>query len=158
MSYRSWIAAALLAACLFINPSSAIAQMPVSGVYWPQTPATMKAEHRAGYSQSVSPIAMESYNEHYSGGYIGGGTLFGRPRPYLPGRDLGLGLLSSSLYVAATLSRMVARPPLSGRHRLLQDRWSQANRTRQGNHPRTFLGWRINLPETSLSSQINRTR
>lgn len=78
MSYRSWIAAALLAACLFINPSSAIAQMPVSGVYWPQTPATMKAEHRAGYSQSVSPIAMESYNEHYSGGYIGGGTLFGR--------------------------------------------------------------------------------
>lgn len=76
MSRRRWIAAGLLAASLHVTPKVAVAQMPYGGINWIQTPVTIKAESRAGYSQSVSPLAMESYNEHYSGGYVGGGKWF----------------------------------------------------------------------------------
>jgi hypothetical protein len=31
---------------------------------------------RAGYPMEVSPISGPSYNEHYSGSYVGGGNLF----------------------------------------------------------------------------------
>jgi hypothetical protein len=41
------------------------------------TQATPHTMEQAGYPQMVSPLAMESYNEHYSGGYIGGGKAWG---------------------------------------------------------------------------------
>jgi hypothetical protein len=37
------------------------------------TEATPHTERQAGYPQEVSHFAMESYNQHYSGGFIGGG-------------------------------------------------------------------------------------
>lgn len=42
------------------------------------TPHTMR---QAGYPQCVSPISMVSYNEHYSGGYVGGGKYHGGHEP-----------------------------------------------------------------------------
>lgn len=75
MRCRSWIAACLLALGLLANP--------MDGVTWADdqdhhhhvrsTQATPHTDRQAGYPQSVSPMAMESYNEHYSGGYVGGG-------------------------------------------------------------------------------------
>ena len=41
------------------------------------TQATPHDFRQAGYPQCVSPISMVSYNEHYSGGYVGGGKGFG---------------------------------------------------------------------------------
>lgn len=37
------------------------------------TQATPHTEHQAGHPHEVSEIAAISYNEHYSGGYVGGG-------------------------------------------------------------------------------------
>jgi hypothetical protein len=41
------------------------------------TVATPHTWEQAGYPQFVSPIAMPSYNDHYSGSYVGGGLAFG---------------------------------------------------------------------------------
>ena len=75
MSCRSWIAAGFLAVGLPLNPMVGIT---LGGdhdhVYHVKsTQATPHTERQAGYPQCVSPIAMESYNDHYSGGYVGGG-------------------------------------------------------------------------------------
>lgn len=40
------------------------------------TQATPHTERQAGYPYCVSEISMESYNEHYSGGFVGGGSAF----------------------------------------------------------------------------------
>jgi len=40
------------------------------------TVATPHTERQAGYPDCVSSIAMESYNDHYSGGFVGGGKAF----------------------------------------------------------------------------------
>ena len=40
------------------------------------TTATPHTIRQAGYPQWVSPVSMVSYNERYSGGYIGGGKFF----------------------------------------------------------------------------------
>jgi hypothetical protein len=41
------------------------------------TQATPHTFHQAGHPEVVSEFAQESYNEHYSGGYIGGGKAHG---------------------------------------------------------------------------------
>lgn len=45
------------------------------------TTATPHTFRQAGYPQCVSPISMASYNEHYSGGYVGGGKAHGGQGP-----------------------------------------------------------------------------
>jgi len=45
------------------------------------TVATPHTFRQAGDPQCVSPVAMVSYNEHYSGGYVGGGKTFGGAGP-----------------------------------------------------------------------------
>jgi hypothetical protein len=45
------------------------------------TVATPHTFRQAGYPQCVSPVSMVSYNEHYSGGYVGGGKARGGQGP-----------------------------------------------------------------------------
>ncbi len=78
MSRRNWIACSLMVFGLveLISNRSARAD---DRWHWHKhthvksteaTPHTMK---QAGYPQDVSMIAMQSYNQHYNGGLIGGG-------------------------------------------------------------------------------------
>lgn len=41
------------------------------------TQATPHTHQQAGYPQCISPLAIPSYNEHYSGDYVGGGKSHG---------------------------------------------------------------------------------
>jgi hypothetical protein len=80
MRSRSWIAASLAALGLFANPSTGIAPAGEHSHKHEKSTTATATPHtfrQAGYPQCVSPIAMESYNEHYSGGFIGGGKAIG---------------------------------------------------------------------------------
>jgi hypothetical protein len=84
MRCRSWIAAGLVALGLSANPmirtTLADDDEHVQKHSHKRPKSTEATPHdfvQAGYPHEVSQIAMESYNEHYSGGYIGGGSLFG---------------------------------------------------------------------------------
>jgi hypothetical protein len=76
MSRRSWnvIGPGLLG--LLVNPwGQAILadDHEHSHQHVKSTQATPHPMSQAGYPQEVSPISMESYNQHYNGGFIGGG-------------------------------------------------------------------------------------
>ncbi len=75
MSCRSRIAAGLVAAGLLSAPMVGVARAGDHDHphHVKSTQATPHTHRQAGYPQCVSPLAMESYNEHYSGGYVGGG-------------------------------------------------------------------------------------
>jgi hypothetical protein len=81
MSCRSWIAAGLVTLGLSANPAGLAAfaedHEHEHGHKHPKsTVATPHTWEQAGYPLEVG-MAMESYNEHYSGSYVGGGSLFG---------------------------------------------------------------------------------
>ena len=80
MSSRSEFAASLVAVGLFAGPMIGVAPAGdhEHGHKHPKsTLATPHTFHQAGHPEVVSPIAMESYNQHYSGGYVGGGKAHG---------------------------------------------------------------------------------
>ncbi len=66
------------------------------------TQATPHTHRQAGYPHCASPLAVPSYNDHYTGGYVGGGKAIGGegrcPREgtwgwdYTPFRPSGRGL------------------------------------------------------------------
>ena len=84
MRCRNWIAAGLVALGLSAYPMSGTILAgddehvhEHSHGHPKSTEATPHTIRQAGYPHEVGPFAMESYNEHYSGGYVGGGNLFG---------------------------------------------------------------------------------
>jgi hypothetical protein len=82
MQSRSLIAAGLAALGLVANLSTGLAPADDhSHQHVKSTTATPHTERQAGYPHCVSPVSMVSYNEHYSGGYIGGGKTFGGHQP-----------------------------------------------------------------------------
>ena len=76
------------------------------------TTATPHTIRRAGYAQDVSSLSMVSYNEHYSGGYVGGGKVHGGAEPclhagtwgwdYTPFRSTFLGWSNGRRYQGGT--------------------------------------------------------
>jgi hypothetical protein len=82
MRSRSWIAAGLAALGLVVMPST---RTSLAGDLFHKheksTTATPHTFRQAGYPQCVSPVSMVSYNEHYSGGYVGGGKFLGGQEP-----------------------------------------------------------------------------
>ena len=76
------------------------------------TTATPHTEKQAGYPGCVSPVSMVSYNEHYSGGYVGGGSAHGGSAPcphqgtwgwdYSPFRSTFLGWSNGRRYQGGT--------------------------------------------------------
>jgi hypothetical protein len=84
MRSRSWIAAAFAALGLIANPSTGTSladDHEHSHKHVKSTTATPHTIRQAGYPYCVSPVSMVSYNEHYSGGYIGGGKFLGGDYP-----------------------------------------------------------------------------
>jgi hypothetical protein len=80
MSSRCEIVAGLALLGLLANPASGVVRAGEnehSHKHEKSTQATPHTMRQAGYPQLVSPVAMESYNQHYSGSYVGGGKAFG---------------------------------------------------------------------------------
>lgn len=78
MDGRYRIATSLVALGSFVAcPTSDVIGGEHSHKHVKSTEATPHTARQAGYPQCVSPISMVSYNEHYSGGFIGGGKAFG---------------------------------------------------------------------------------
>ncbi len=82
MRERSWIAAGLVALGAVAGHSTRVALAgDHSHEHEKSTVATPHTLRQAGYPQCVSPVSMVSYNEHYSGGYVGGGKAHGGHAP-----------------------------------------------------------------------------
>ena len=76
----SWIGASLVATGVFTGQVPGIVRADDhehGHKHVKSTQATPHTLHQAGHPEVVSPIAMGSYNDHYSGGYVGGGKAFG---------------------------------------------------------------------------------
>jgi hypothetical protein len=82
MRDRSWIAAGLASLALVVGASAGTSRGDDHAhKHEKSTTATPHTIRQAGYPQCVSPVSMVSYNEHYSGGYIGGGKAHGGHEP-----------------------------------------------------------------------------
>ncbi|WP_435009830.1 hypothetical protein P12x_001063 [Tundrisphaera lichenicola] len=86
MTCRSRIAAGLMALgfAAVLAPGTSLAEdhfadhgLIYKSKHQKSNVATPHTFHQAGHPECVSAIAHPSYNEHYSGGYVGGGTSHG---------------------------------------------------------------------------------
>jgi hypothetical protein len=113
MRSRTWIATGLAAAWLFAAPGAGFSRAGEhSHGHEKSTKATPHTFRQAGYPQCVSPVSMVSYNEHYSGGYVGGGKAHGGNGPcphqgtwgwdYTPFRSTFLGWSQGRRYQGGT--------------------------------------------------------
>ena len=120
------------------------------------TTATPHTDRQAGYPQCVSPVSMVSYNEHYSGGYVGGGkALGGHERCVLDGTwgwDYSpFHPMSSRIFL-----KWSRGPSLPGRGRPVRDRRTQAARAHHRDDPRPL--WSRGLTEPPGSGRITTFR